>query len=218
MYLDPSGNFAISSLLIGMGIGFLIGGLIGGGFEVGKQVYNNGWNIESWDWKQIGLSALGGAVAGAISAIPIGGTGFLSYLGTLGIGGIASVAGGLISGSVNSWQTALLAFGIGGVANVLGRGASDLVKYLKNSKQIAAISSRAQNIASMSVKDKSLTIWNLIGPDNLSRNSFKSWGYDQIFSLLMTEGSTQLAISSTNNLLRYAIYASLVSSFSSGWY
>ena len=40
----------------------------------------------------------------------------------------------------------------------------------------------------MSAKNKSLTIWNMIGTDNFSGNAFKRWGYDQIFNLLMLEG------------------------------
>ena len=165
MYSDGSGHFPglITAMLIGFGVGFLVGG----GFEIGKQIHNNGWNLKDWNWGQIGLSALGGGVAGAISAIPIPGSGFLSYLGTFFIGGVASVTGGLISGSVNSWETAALAFGIGAVANVAARGVSDLVKHIKVSKQINAVRANANRIASMSSKKKSLEIWNLIGTDNL---------------------------------------------------
>ena len=216
MYYDGSGHFPglITAMLIGFGVGFLVGG----GFEIGKQIHNNGWNLKDWNWGQIGLSALGGGVAGAISAIPIPGSGFLSYLGTFFIGGVASVTGGLISGSVNSWETAALAFGIGAVANVAARGVSDLVKHIKVSKQINAVRANANRIASMSSKKKSLEIWNLIGTDNLSRNAFKSWGAPEIFDLLITEASTQLQISSTNNLLRYAVYSSIISSVTSGWF
>ena len=172
---DPDGHMAISALLIGMAIGFGVGALIGGGFEVGKQIYANGWNLRDWDWAKIGLAALGGGVAGAISAIPIPGSGFLSYLGTFAIGGVASVAGGLITGSVNSWETAALAFGIGGAANVFARGVTDVIKHIKVSKQISVISNKAQSIANMSAKNKSLTIWNMVGTDNFSRNAFKGW-------------------------------------------
>ena len=64
---------------------------------------------------------------------------------------------------------------------MIGRGASDIVKHIKVSKQIGAISNKAQSIASMSAKNKSLAIWNMVGADNFSRNAFKSWGYNQIF-------------------------------------
>ena len=70
----------------------------------------------------------------------------------------------------------------------------------------------------MSAKNKSLTIWNMIGTDNFSRNAFKSWGYDQIFNLLMLEGSNQLSVNTTKNLTRYMVYSSVVSSLGSGWF
>lgn len=43
-------------------------------------------------------------------------------------------------------------------------------------------------------------------------------GYNQIFNLLMTEGTNQLLINSTSNLTRYLVYSSLVSSLGSGWF
>ena len=226
-YADPSGHFVITTAaliagLVAVGkamlIGAAIGAAVGAGFEFGKQLYQNGGDFSSLDLGAIGMAALGGAVSGAISAIPIPGSGFLSYLGTFAIGGAASIAGGLVTGSVNSWETAALAFGIGGVAGVIGRGASDIVKHIKVSKQIGAISNKAQSIASMSAKNKSLAIWNMVGADNFSRNAFKSWGYNQIFDLLMTEGTNQLLINSTSNLTRYLVYSSLVSSLGSGWF
>ena len=107
---------------------------------------------------------------------------------------------------------------LGGLANVFGRGAGDLIKTFKVGKVTSSISTRAQNIASMSAKRKSLTIWNMIGFDNATRNAYKSWGYDQIYDLLMTEASNQLRILHVENLKRYLIYSSIVSSFLSGWY
>lgn len=101
---------------------------------------------------------------------------------------------------------------------MIGRGASDILKHIKVSKQIGAISNKAQSIASMSAKNKSLAIWNMVGADNFSRNAFKSWGYNQIFDLLMTEGTNKLLINSTSNLTRYLVYSSLVSSLGSGWF
>lgn len=59
---------------------------------------------------------------------------------------------------------------------MIGRGASDILKHIKVSKQIGAISNKAQSIASMSAKNKSLAIWNMVGADNFIRNAFKSWG------------------------------------------
>lgn len=50
MYSDPSGHIAISALLLKMVIGFGFGFTIGGGFEIGKQIFANGWNPDNWDW------------------------------------------------------------------------------------------------------------------------------------------------------------------------
>ena len=73
MYSDPSGHIAISALLLGIAIGFGVRFAIGGGFEIGKQIYANGWNPGDWDWGQIGLSALGGGVAGGYFGFKIPG-------------------------------------------------------------------------------------------------------------------------------------------------
>ena len=217
-YADHSGHIAFSAILISMAIGFGVGAAIGGAFEIGKQVVSNGWNASEWDWLQIARSTLGGGVAGAISAIPIPGTGFLSYLGTFAIGGIASTLGGLVSGSVVSWGSAAFAFGLGGVANVCGRGLSDAIKHFKVGKQVNAISARARSIANMSAKKKSLTIWNMLGTDKFMRNAYKGWGYDQIFELLMSQPAAELAMFTVNNLTRYMVYSSVTSSILSGWY
>jgi len=217
MYVDPSGEFAISAFMFTIGIGALIGGTIAGSFEIGKQIHAKGWNPGDWNWSQIGMSALGGFVAGAISAIPTG-PGLLGYLFTFGLGGTASVFGGIISGSVTNIETMLISFAIGGVANVIGKGASDVIKKIRIDKQVSVISNKASRIASMSSKNRSLEIWNLIGTDNSTRNAFKSWGYNEVFSLLMTEGTNQLSLISTSRLTRFVIYSSIVSSSGSGWF
>ncbi len=201
MYSDPNGHFAISTLLISMALGFLAGGVISGCFEIGNQIYNNGWNLSSWDWQQIGLSALGGAVAGMISAVPIGG-----LAGAFILGGIGSVAGGLITGSVNSIETALVSFGIGAIANVVAYGISDKLANIKASK-----------IFNQSNKAKSLAVQKLQGhPLNMGakvlkgsfRNSFKQTTQKEILSL----------IKNANPWIRYSIYSSIFSSTMSGWY
>ena len=216
-YADPSGCGAISAILIAMAIGFGVGATIGGGFEIGKQIYANGWNPGDWDWTQIDLSVLGGGFAGAISSISIG-SGFVGYLSAFALGGVGSVFGGWISGSVTSWESAGMAFLIGGTANVLGKGVSDIINKIKVGKNISVVSNEASRIASMSAKKKSLAIWEMIGTDNFSRNAFKSWGYDQILELLMTAASNQLFINSAKGLTRYVVYSALISSLDSGWY
>ena len=128
------------------------------------------------------------------------------------------MVGGLISGSVYNFETVVLAFGIGGIANVVGRGITDVVKHIKISNRVNEIYSEASKIASLNSKNKSLAIWEMLGADSFSRNSFKSMDVDDIFLLLMSEGSRSLSISSLSNLTRYAIYSSIFSSLISGWF
>lgn len=111
-----------------------------------------------------------------------------------------------------------MAFLIGGTANVLGKGVTDIINKIKVGKNISVVANKANKIASMSSKKKSLAIWEMIGMDNFSRNAYKSWGYDQILELLMTEANNQLFINSANGLTRYIVYSALISSLGSGWY
>ena len=124
-----AGAITVSILTMGTAApvlaGMVIGGVISAGFEIISQIRCGGINNAD----AIISAALGGMVAGAISAISISGSSFLSYLGTFLIGGSASVLGGLVSGSVNSLETGVLAFLIGGTANIFGKFVSDQIKY-----------------------------------------------------------------------------------------
>jgi RHS repeat-associated protein len=136
------GAIAISLVTAGTAapvlIGLAIGSVIGGGFEIGKQLVTTG---EVSNWGAVGWATFGGAVAGAVSAIPIPG---LSSLGAFGkaasygltfvVGGSASVLGGIVSGTVSDFKSGLVAFAIGGVANVIARGISEKIASLKASK------------------------------------------------------------------------------------
>ena len=55
------------------------------------------------------------------------GSGVVGYLTTFATGGIGSVLGRMISGSVTDLQSGLIAFGIGAVANVAARGITALI-------------------------------------------------------------------------------------------
>ena len=117
-------TFGAGAAFGAMAIGAVAGAVIGGGFELGSQlIAGNGL-----DWGRIGMAALGGAVAGAISAIPIPGAGILSWAGTFAVGGVAMAAGGIVTGDVKEdFGSFATYFALGGLTNVAARGISNLI-------------------------------------------------------------------------------------------
>ncbi|CDR31481.1 Cell wall-associated polypeptide CWBP200 [Acholeplasma oculi] len=196
MYSDGNGTIAVSVLLGTILIGALIGGVVGGGFEIGRQIIFEG---DLNDWNKVGLAALSGAVSGALTAIPIPGTGFLSWVGTFALGAAGSLASGAITGTVdfsNPWSIAL-AIGIGGFANVAARGISN-----------AILSNKAEVIFNQGSKAKSLAVQQLQGhARNMGstalkgsmRNAFKGTSLATIKDL----------ITNVNPFIRYGIYSSI---------
>ncbi len=207
MYVDPTGHIAIISLLIGMAIGFGVGFAIGGGFEIAKQVYNGGnwnWDVSSWNWGQIGLSALGGGVAGAISSISFG-SGVVGYLITFATGGIGSVLGGMISGSVTDLQSGLIAFGVGAVANVAARGITALINK--------GVSASAQKALNNPIFDD-MTLEDLVG------SGFKNNGYTPAYNKFLNYAGN-LVLKANGQWARSSMYSFTntgISSLLSGWY
>ena len=201
---DPSGH---SAILIGMLIGFGVGALIGGGFEIAKQAYNGGdwnWDMSSWDWGQIGLSALGGGVAGAISSISFG-SGVIGYLTTFATGGIGSVLGGIISGSVTDLQSVLIAFGVGAVANVVARGITALINK--------GVSAGAQKALSNPIFDD-MTL------GDLASSALKNNGYSPAYNKLLNQAAN-LVLKANGQWARSSMYSFAnagISSLLSGWY
>jgi|LSQX01.1.fsa_nt_gb hypothetical protein len=145
---------------------------------------------------------LGGGVAGMISAISFGGgTGILSYLTTFGIGGIASVSGGLISGAVtfSTPSTIVLAFLIGGFANVLARGISNKVNKI--------IADKAQNTLRNSSAFNNMTLSDLAG------TGLKNNGLNSSYVKLANEAVRLITYS--NGAFRRSILYSIINSSSS---
>jgi len=93
MYSDSTGTIAIS-ILIG---GLIIGALIVGGVETASQINEHGWNPNDWNWKEIGVAAITGAVQGAIFAF------------TGGAGNVVIAAGiGFLSGAAGNFTNQML--------------------------------------------------------------------------------------------------------------
>ena len=105
MYADPSGHFAITSFLIGLGISALIGAVAGGvsyaASELVSYAFTGGL---SWSWASFAGSVLGGAIGGALAAIP-----GVNAMVVAGVSGFASTAIGM--GLENAWEGKDYTFG-----------------------------------------------------------------------------------------------------------
>ncbi len=110
MYTDPTGEFGITATIL---LSVLGGAAFFAGAEFVKQAYNNGawnWDIESYDWRSIGIEALKGAInglaigLGAVSGgmflgsfAPIGNLTIGQSIGLLyGISSVVSFSGGVL--------------------------------------------------------------------------------------------------------------------------
>lgn len=125
-YVDHSGHFAISALLIGLVFGFagtMLTDLIDDG-----QVFNG-----SQDWKDY----LGNTIAGGVGGLA--GAFGLNMLGSMAFSVAGDTVGGLISGDINSWesfgQTVVLSIGM----SILSSGISSAVSDAFGTSQYKAI-------------------------------------------------------------------------------
>jgi len=80
-------------------IGAIVGGVVEGGFDLGKQLYNNGGSLSKVSWGEVGANTVGGAVAGALAVAT--GEHRLSkvrwLVGDIAAGGTANVVGGVVT-------------------------------------------------------------------------------------------------------------------------
>jgi len=112
-YVDPSGEFVLTSLLIAAGIGALVGGIGGAVSYAMSHPGSFGDLINSGCfWRQVGIGAAVGAIsglaAGAISGI-LGGLGIVGsgFWSTVFLGGVS----GAVSGGVAEGARQLLTYG-----------------------------------------------------------------------------------------------------------
>ena len=93
MYSDPSGKFAITSFLIGMGIAALIGTGVGAVSYTASEVISYGLTGEwSWSWWAFAGSTIGGGITGALAFAFPG----LGIMGSAGINGFLSNSLGMV--------------------------------------------------------------------------------------------------------------------------
>jgi len=189
-------------------IGLTVGAVLGGGFEIGKQLLFEG-GIH--DWGAIGWAMFGGAVAGAVSAIPVfGGFGISSYFGTAMLGGTASVLGGLVSGSVTDIRSGAIAFGIGAFASVAAKGVQQL--------RINHATNKTMNINNLGDRSNSINNYLIaknVKPVEMGQNAFGGWSRN-IFKSMPRDVFKNIVTMTTQRSTM--VYSAIISSFLSGWY
>lgn len=96
--VDPTGHFAISSFLIGLGISALIGAVVGAFSYTASEGLSYAITGEfTWSWAQFAGSVIGGAIGGAISMIP--------GMGTMAVAGITgALSTGIGMHLQNQWE------------------------------------------------------------------------------------------------------------------
>jgi RHS repeat-associated protein len=94
-------------------IGAIVGGVVEGGFDLGKQLWNNGGHLGDVSWKEVGANAAGGAVAGAIA----GATGGASLIIDAAAGATGNIAGGIVTRSLDPNTSSDEVLSLGNVSN-----------------------------------------------------------------------------------------------------
>ena len=79
-------------------IGAIVGGVVEGGFDLGKQLWNNGGHLGDVSWREVRANTLGGAVAGGL-AVATGGASLVesAVIGDIAAGGTANIVGGIVT-------------------------------------------------------------------------------------------------------------------------
>ena len=122
MYVDPTGHFIISSIIIGVIIGFVTTGI--------KDYVNDGklFNGDISGWEYFG-SILGGAIGGLGAGL---GTTILSS----GLGNVIEAA---FAGDISSFEDVMFQFALGGLLGVVGYGISKGITSIFADKKIFGI-------------------------------------------------------------------------------
>ena len=201
-------SIATAGTAIPVLIGMCAGAVVSAGFEMGKQLISEGY---IHDWAAIGIAAFGGAVAGSVSSIPVfGGFTISNYFGSSILGGIASVLGGIASGSVVDIKSIANLFALGAMGNFVAKGVQNLI--------VNHTTSKVFNIASN--KKRSITVNNYMIKNNiklvgLGHNSFGGWSVNMLKN--MSKTTFKSVVTNVSNS-RAMYYAPMLSSAISGWY
>jgi RHS repeat-associated protein len=95
-YTDPDGQNP-----------FLIGAAVGAAFDIGFQLYSNGWNIHNINWTSVAISAAAGAVGGGIGDALSKSVKLTKALGTIANEAVRSFARGAIIGAFSGAGSSL---------------------------------------------------------------------------------------------------------------
>jgi hypothetical protein len=202
MMIDPSGEFGILATLL---IGGMIGAAISGGINTYQQIKSG----ESFNVESLLMNMAGGFVAGVISAIPIPGFTAGAYLMSGLTGGVGSLAGGIISGSVTDLQSGLIAFGIGAAAGMVSKGVAH-VRFNIQTKSITSLTGKARSIAVNDfLKNNSYT------PVDFGKNTFGGWSRNMFKNI--SNNSIEMLVDEVYSRSAF-VYSAIVSSSFSGWY
>jgi RHS repeat-associated protein len=98
-FVDPNGE---SPTLFTAAIGAGIGAVGGAGFNLVSQRISNGGDFSQVDYRQVGSSALGGAVSGGLAGLTLGiGTAVVGIGEAALVNGAANVVGGAVTRETN---------------------------------------------------------------------------------------------------------------------
>ena len=98
-FVDPNGE---SPTLVTAAIGAGIGAVGGAGFNLVSQLISSGGDFNQVDYRQVGSSALGGAVSGGLAGLTLGvGTAFVGIGEAALANGAANVIGGIVTRETN---------------------------------------------------------------------------------------------------------------------
>jgi len=137
MHIDPTGQYAISAVLIGLIIGAIIGAAVGGTIA-GVNAYNNGargWELVGWTALGIvGGSVIGGAIGAGIGYVAPAIGGALGSI--LGGSSLATVGGGAIALSGGQIAVASGLSILAGLGIVFSKGNGPRLGHNQHEKQM----------------------------------------------------------------------------------
>ena len=136
MYVDSSGNFAISIGLL-MGVGFWVGAVIGASASVAGKYLSNGRSWKNFSWGQFALDTFLGGASGLLSMSSLGLGAMVAA--NAGLGFVGAVGGHLINESDflkgSTWLDIVLSTGLGAVIGLIGGAGALNSDYLNGAKK-----------------------------------------------------------------------------------